>query len=45
MSLADLGGLKASSADIALPKYSLVPQDAIGLILLVVKKVAEFALA
>ena len=42
---AHLGGLKASGADIALPKDALIPQNAVGLVLLVVQEVAELLLA
>ncbi len=40
-----LGGLKAASTDIALPKDALIAQDAVGLILLIVQEVAELLLA
>ena len=40
-----LGGLKAASTDIALPKDALIAQDAVGLILLIVQEVAELPLA
>ena len=39
-----LGCFEASSADIALSKDALIAQDAVGLVLLVVKEVPELSL-